>query len=315
MGFVYKKRSSAQVDAKLRELKTGKGYQPFKQEFMVWKPKEGDNIIRILPPTWDDPDHYGLTLGFHFSIGPEHSAFICPFKFKRAPCPICEKRDTLERMGMKEEAKAFRFTMRTLVWLIDRNEETKGPQLWGMPLSKVDSKILETSKNKRTGEIYPVDDPEEGYDIFLTKTGTGLNTEYTVQIDRSPSPVNAKWVEFAVKHPLPSVLIHHDTEVIRTELEGVAPSEISDETPLPSVKHQMVDEEEETVPEVTSSAPTTRKTRSSVNRLATLSELPPRKLFRLADAYNVDIPEELGDEDIPAYLDEHLPKDADLSVV
>ena len=313
MGFVYKKRSAAQVDAKLRELKTGKGYQPFKQEFMVWKPKEGDNVIRILPPTWDNPDHYGLTLGFHFSIGPEHSAFICPFKFKRAPCPICEKKDKLERMGMEKESKSLRATLRTLVWLIDRNDEGKGPQLWGMPLSKVDSKILEMSKNKRTGELYPVDDPEEGYDIFLTKTGTGLNTEYTVQIDRSPTPVNAKWVEFVVKNPLPSILVHYDEETIRVEMEGVAPSEVSDEPPLPSAKHQMMEEAEE--PPMEAPAPTARKTRSSGNRLATLTDLPPRKLFRLADAYTIEIPEELGDEEIPAYLDEHLPKDADLSVV
>ncbi len=316
MSFVYKKRSSAQVEAKLRELKTGSGYQPFKSEFTVWKPKDGDNIIRILPPTWENADHYGLILGIHFFIGPEKSSFICPYKFDRKPCPLCEKKERLEKMGNKKESDSYRATSRTLVWIIDRNEEAKGPQLWGMPLSKVDAKILETSQNKRTGERYPVDDPEEGYDIFVTKTGQMLTTEYTIQIDRQSSPVDAKWVNFVVKNPLPFVLVHHDADVIRIEMDGISPEEAVDTATPPSAKHQMLDNDEDVIfgKEEKKTETTGRKTRPTGNRLASLKELTPRKLFRLADTYNIELPAELEDEHIPDFLDTHLPNDADLSL-
>ncbi len=313
-GYVYKKRSAAQIDTKIRELKTGSGYQPFKAEYVVWKPKDGDNIIRILPPTWENPDHYGITTAIHFFIGPEKSSFICPFKGRKGLCPLCEKKQELEKLGRTEEAKAFRPTVRTVVWLIDRNDEAKGPQLWGMPLSKVDAVILENSKNKRTREIYPVDDPENGFDIFIKKTGTGLNTEYIVTLDRDSSAIKKAWLDFVVAHPVPSTLNHVDAENIRIEMEGIAPEEMEDKAVHSSAKSSLIGEDE-SIPFESGSekkdatpSPSPKK-----GRLAALKALPPRKLFRLADAHDITIPDDLDDENLPQFLDDNLPDSAEIS--
>ena len=325
MGYVYKKRTSAMIDAKIHELKTGGGYQPFKSEYVVWKPKDGDNIIRILPPTWEDPDHYGIIANIHFFIGPEKSSFICPHKERIGPCPLCDRRAELEARGRKEEAKKYKATARTIVWIIDRKEENKGPQLWGMPLSKVDSVILESSKNKRTGDTYPVDDPEEGFDIFIKKSGQGLNTEYVVTLDRESTPIKKEWLDFVIKHPIPSTFVHVDAESIKVEMDGIAPEELEDIAPPPPSRHRLIDEEENADSDIPFEHAKEEKTekkeerrerkespKSSRNRLELLKSLPMRKVFRLAETYDLDIPADLPDDKMPEFLDANLPDDAEI---
>lgn len=311
MAFVYKKRTVEQVEANIREAKTGSGYHAIKSEFPVWKPKDGDNIIRILPPTWDDAKHYGFPKAIHYFIGPNKSSFVCPFSERKGLCPLCEKRQELEKLGRKKEAEKYYAGARPFLWLIDRKDEGKGPQLWGAPPSKVDAVILDACINKKTRAVYPVDDPENGFDIFITKTGSNLSTEYFVTLDREPSAVKKEWLDFVIKHPVPTVFNHVDAETIRVEMNGIAPEDMEDNAPLPSAKSSLLDEDE-SIPfdtekkEAASSSP-------KKGRLAALKALPPRKLFRLADSYDVTIPDDLEDDNLPDFLDENLPESAEIS--
>ena len=51
--------------------------------------------------------------------------------------------------------------------------------------------FLGLAKNRRTGELIALEDPEEGVPIFFTKTGQGINTRYTsIEIEKEPFPLD-----------------------------------------------------------------------------------------------------------------------------
>src|SRR5574338_1231875 len=89
--FDYKKRSFD--DANDRAQMGSGAYDKFTIDgIKMWKPKNGNNLIRILPPTWDEPRHYGYDVFMHNGIGPDKSAYLCLDKMQVDKCPICEAR-------------------------------------------------------------------------------------------------------------------------------------------------------------------------------------------------------------------------------
>src|ERR1700693_6132381 len=88
-GFSYTPRDPDKV--KERAEQTGSRFDsPFIDRFDTFRPKVGDNLIRILPPTWDDHDHYGFDIWVHSYIGPDNGTYLCLNKMQNKPCPICK---------------------------------------------------------------------------------------------------------------------------------------------------------------------------------------------------------------------------------
>lgn len=198
----------------------------FAANLPTFSPKEGSYILRILPPTWKNADHYGFDIHVHYGIGADEASYICPKKMNRGKCPICEERDRLMKAGDKDEAKKFRATPRSVVWVIDRDAEKDGPKLWGMPFT-LDKSLAELSQNKRTGAVLFIDDTEEGYDVMFSRDGTGVQTRYTgLQIDREASALSnrskqmAEWLEFIDEHPIPDCLVVRDYDYLRDVFMG-----------------------------------------------------------------------------------------------
>ena len=72
--FQYQKRSKD--DIKERANMRGSNFDRiFKPKYKQWKPKDGKNRIRILPPTWDKARHYGLDIFINYSKS-NHPNFI-----------------------------------------------------------------------------------------------------------------------------------------------------------------------------------------------------------------------------------------------
>lgn len=222
----------------------------FTGDVKLFKPAEGENSIRIMPATWgtqpyskseldkmsdeeydklcaeDDRFEMGwdLPLFVHYGVGPDNASYLCREKMLGEPCPICaaklEARDP-------DEADALSPTKRGLCWIIDRNNEKEGPQLWSMPFSKIRNEIYARSTDKKTGTPIFVDDVEEGFDIIFNRAGKDERTNYTgVEVDRDATPLHDdekkqdKWLDYTMDHRLPDVLNFYPPEHIEKVLFG-----------------------------------------------------------------------------------------------
>ena len=225
--FEYRKPSAEAI--RKRATQRGTSTDGFiKTEYPIFQPKAGEYTLRFLPPTWDDPEHYGFDVYVHYGIGPDNASYLCLEKNRDEVCPICEeiKRLANDSDVDQDALRRKKAKKRVMVWLIDRDSERDGPMIWAMPWT-TDRDITKVSQDRRTGEIFCVDDPEEGYDVDLERIGTGINTEYTgIKVANRPSPLSDngkkqdKWLDFVVENPLPDAVDIKDAEYLESVLGG-----------------------------------------------------------------------------------------------
>ena len=145
---------------------------------------------------------------------------------KNKPDPIYEEMNKAQRHGDEDYAKSLRPVQRALVWLIDRDDEAKGPQLWAMPYG-FDKDIMAVAYDNRSKEVLEIDHPEKGYDIDFVREGTKKKTKYIgVKVARRATPVsdNSKrqraWLKFISNNPLTDVLNFYSYEHIKGVFAG-----------------------------------------------------------------------------------------------
>src|SRR3990167_6089203 len=231
-GFEYKSRPAEKWKAKASE---GAGnYDRYLADGTTrFSPKDGTNRIRILPPTWDDPDDFAFQMHTHFSVGPEEQTYLCPKQMRAETCPVCDEVARLQKEGEKDDATSLRAKKRFGVWLIDRKAEEDGPQFWATPFGVHHDACVGAEDEE--GQILELDHPQDGYDIIFTKEGQGNRTNYNgVRLSRKPSPISEdedlakEWLSSIQKHPLPSVLKIYDPGYIWGGFSG-APKEEKEE--------------------------------------------------------------------------------------
>lgn len=244
MAFKYtgKQRRIESVVRRSRES-SGDFDSYIKSEVSMYKPAEGENFVRIMPATWDI-DEYGdgweLPVFIHYGVGGDNAVYLCLEKMQNKPCPVCTAR---AEATDKEEADGLKANKRLLCYVIDRDNEKAGPQVWSMPASLFRD-INSRSIDKRSGGLILLDDPDEGYDISFIREGSKLNTKYVgVDVERDPCPLNenekkqARWLQYIQDNPLPSILQYYEAERIEKVLYGGSAkredveSEDEDETP------------------------------------------------------------------------------------
>lgn len=187
----------------------------------MFKPNDGDNRMRIVPPTWKGAKHFGLDIYVHYGVGPDRGTYLCLAKMKGEACPICEEREIARRDEDEKYAKELEPKRRVLIYLIDRDHEKEGVQAWAEPWT-VDRDIVKVSVDKGTGEVLPIDHPEEGYDVEFEKKGSKDRTEYLgVAIARRSSSLGRnEWLDYAIDNPLPEQLNYFDYEHIAKAFNG-----------------------------------------------------------------------------------------------
>src|SRR3990172_4153390 len=118
--FVY--RPPDPEDVKKRADRSGGRFDsPIKDGFDTWRPKVGDNCIRVLPPTWDNHSHYAFETWVHKYIGPDSSTYLCPAKMLQKNCPICKMAQECKDAGEEDDYKKLRVTTVYYCWIIDRD--------------------------------------------------------------------------------------------------------------------------------------------------------------------------------------------------
>lgn len=219
-GFEYRSRSAD--DTKRRASQGANDFDKIlKDHIKMWKPNDGDNRIRILPPTWEGAKHFGHDIYVHYGVGPDRGSYLCLQKMKGEPDPIAEERDIARREEDEKYAKELDAKKRVLVYLIDRDHEKEGVQAWAMPWT-VDRDIVKVSVDRQSGEVLPIDHPEEGFDIEFEKKGAQARTEYLgMAIARRSTPLGKdEWLDYAIDNPLPDQLQFFDYDHIAKAFNG-----------------------------------------------------------------------------------------------
>lgn len=228
--FQYKPRTPEQVRERAQRAVGGRD-SFFNSEVQFFTPRVGDNNVRILPPPPDaDWGHYGLNLTVHYGIGADQSAYLCRNKMLGEACPICEERERAASAGEEDLADDLRPNQRVAVYVIDRAQEGKGPLLWNLPAG-LDKDIIKLCIDPSSGEVLPVDDPNDGYDLNFTREGEGLKTKYKgIQFSRKPSPladdpdVAEEWLQHIVDHRIDNCLQYFEYDYMEKVLAGQAPA-------------------------------------------------------------------------------------------
>lgn len=155
----------------------------------------GKNIIRVLPSwTGNEDDEFSQNWGQHFikdTAGNLKAVYICTATNFDEVCPICDAiaagmastADEDINKALKDGRSSKRILVNALYLQGGKNEKpTEVPVVLELPPSVFDN-ILATAEAFLDDGIN-VFSPTEGHNFVVEKTGTGMNTEYTV----TPSP-------------------------------------------------------------------------------------------------------------------------------
>ncbi len=293
--FQYARRSFQDV-RKRAEQSSGLRDNMLTDHVGLWKPADGENCIRILPPSWKNAEHFGLDIFVHYQIGSENSAYLDLKRMKGEPDPITEAYEQAQLEGDEDYAKKLRSVKRVLVYVVDRDKPNDGPKLWAMPWT-VDKEIGIQSNDSRTHEILYLDDPEEGYDIYISKEGTAERTKYSVKIARNSSPLilTEAILDCLENHPLPDCLIYYDYNYIKQVFSGKA--SVKDDEPEPEPKAR----------------PTIHKAAKKPPTYEEVVGMDFEELVRLIDDMDLTIDINEYDEDAVDALAEDIAKELKLS--
>jgi len=208
----------------------------FADGIKFFKARNGDNQIRILPPSWEGHKHYSFEIKVHREVGPDKQQYLC-LNQERAPdrgrCPICAERaelvHTVRTQADKEEVDKMRPSTSGVIFLIDRfrqRETDAGPVIWQIS-TRTDNEILSQSLIKSSQMYLPIAHPVEGYDVEFNRSGEGLMTRYNgFRVARSSSPVSndpeqlQRWMDYLDDHPIPEILNFYPESHIRAVWGG-----------------------------------------------------------------------------------------------
>ena len=146
----------------------------------VWRPKDGEHIIDILPyiagpndrDTPEGKPTYTFEYEVHRGVGPNNLMFLCLEKMFGKPCPICEHRMQLIEQGADKEVWKPLFPKKRNLYNVivyDRGEEEKGVQIWDEAYFYSEKNIVSISKKRgrggKPGELINFSDVDNGKSI------------------------------------------------------------------------------------------------------------------------------------------------------
>lgn len=161
----------------------------------MFSPDAGQHLIDILPyfsgkydPRVDeDEPNYLIDIYVHRYVGPNEDHFICMSRNKNynKPCPICEYRQKLVDQrrkgeeGLDDEIKELYPRRRCIYAIWDRDNESKGVQIWEVSHWFSEFNVLPLAKPRKGGFIaFTEPDKEEGRSIAFEIVGKGQNQTF-----------------------------------------------------------------------------------------------------------------------------------------
>ena len=165
--------------------------------------KPGTAELRILPPKPSERSPFAQ-VSEHWVTGADGKRvkYYCPKEMANQPCPLCAYNYKLYKSGDTEKAKQWRAQRKYVAFIMlraDIVEEAGGGDravfnVWEFGVTLFDSIIalIRDPDNQviENGKKYTLIDPYRGYDIKLTRVGTGQqDTKWSVATKKHPSPL------------------------------------------------------------------------------------------------------------------------------
>lgn len=195
------KLNMSAMQAKQEELQRGGGNSDYGFDSL----ESGKNVRRVLPPKGDSDTFYSE--GFlHFGLGADgKTAVTCLDTFGKK-CPICEYLESIKSSKAKEDkelCKNARKTKRMYINVINRDSQDEEEVPKVLPIGKMILKqIIDIICDPDYGDIT---DFEEGRDITITKSGKGIDTEYSVIAKPKESIASEQYSEEELDELLPDL--------------------------------------------------------------------------------------------------------------
>lgn len=148
---------------------------------------EGKTVIRFIPPRKGEK---GVVTWYkhYFEAGGERKQIVCLKRQTGEHCPICAKGNKLKGSGNRLDAKRARaYEPRAYVYanVVNMKNPEKGPQTANFSVGFFKD-IKAQIDASDVGRVFA--DPVKGYNIVVTRKGTGRNdTEYKVTVARESS--------------------------------------------------------------------------------------------------------------------------------
>lgn len=189
----------------------------------TWKPKDGDNRVRVLPPraaylgAWDQMGDLSIQYDVHyFPIeGRKPTETSRCLRQLKQQCPACDMFwawQKSEDPAMKELAKSVRPTTQYLFNILDINNLQAGIQPWAANFTCWD-KIMAIAGNAGWGNVV---DPANGNNFTVTLTPKGRTKSGYNQYEAIPDPQPTTVMEILEAIP--------DWEGVLDSLEGNIPA-------------------------------------------------------------------------------------------
>lgn len=196
--------------------------------------KAGANTFRVVCE--EDAEHWAEIIHVHERIGTKQSTYLCPNKMSggKKPCPVCDAAEDARRANDKEEYDALKDKERAVCYVVDRADEAAGLKVYDMSWTR-ENEINIAAETKKGGALF-FPDPDNGYDITIQRSGTGLKTRYYgLQIDRESTPLlqsqrkQDALMEQVRKAPLKTLFKYYDPEYLADILNGKVEERDEDE--------------------------------------------------------------------------------------
>lgn len=187
------------------------------------KLEKGKNVRRILPPKGDN-DVFWSEGFLHFGLGTDGKKTVTCLETygEGKKCPVCRYVEELKKSKNKEDkqlADKIRRVKRTYVAVLNRDADEEKPLV--LPIGQTIMKqVIDLICDPDYGDIT---DFNEGRDITITKSGSGLNTEYSVIAKPKTSIASDEYDEEALDNELPDLdglFVRKSVEELQAILDG-----------------------------------------------------------------------------------------------
>jgi hypothetical protein len=163
-----------------------------------FKLKPGRNVVRFLPPKVGQRTPFVMVHQHYVQLPGQTNpaSFNCPRVMAKRSCAICARVDELRATGNPADydmAGQLFPKLRIFANIIDRSNPEQGPQVLAFG-KQIHDALVKLRTDEDAGGDYT--HPQEGFDIIITRTGTGKNdTKYTVNPARASSDLgDYEWI-------------------------------------------------------------------------------------------------------------------------